>query len=168
MIMTTADLGVEPLPILRQLRSTQAWILGATAVLSVGVGVALLRAGPRPPAFWSAVGTQFAIWGLIDLAFASVGVAQSMRTAATPITPQAEADEFLAAEKLLNVLRFSHKLNVGYVLVAAGLLAAGAGSRSAALLGHGTGVALQGGFLLVFDAIYARRYDRLMNAPVLQ
>ena len=162
---TMSESHVEPLRVLRHLRSQQSWTLGAVAVASVVGGVALTRAGLRPGAFWTAFGTQCAVWGLIDLGFAAVGVGQSVKTARVQMTPQAEADEFLAAEKLLKILRFNHTLNVGYVLVGAVLLAAGLGGRSPALLGHGAGVLVQGGFLLAFDLAYATRYARLMTLP---
>lgn len=160
-----SDLHVEPLRVLRHLRQHQAWTLAAVAVASIVGGLWLMRSGVKPEPFWKAVGMQFGIWGLIDFGFAAVGIVQSVRTAGSPMTPQAEADEFLAAEKLLRALRFNHKLNVLYVLTAAVLLAAGLGGRSPVLLGHGAGVLVQGGFLLVFDAVFAARYARLMAVP---
>lgn len=160
--------SAEPLGVLRHLRSTQAWTLGSVAAASIAIGIVLilLNGDDGRAIVTRAIGWQFAIWGAIDLIFAGFGIAQSIKASRTPATPQAEADEFLAAEKLLGTLRLNHQFNVVYVSIGIALLVWAAVAHGPALLGHGAGVLVQGGFLFIFDLVYTRRFERLMSAPI--
>lgn len=132
----------------RSVRLMMANVLGTWAIASVlgGGAVWLLRLGP----FWSAVGMQFVIWGLVDLVFAALGWKQSASVRGAPVTDQ----EMSEAGKLLSFLKVNHFLNVAYVLVGLILAAwalASEGDARLALAGHGAGVLVQGGFLLASD-----------------
>lgn len=154
---------------LRLLRRVQSWGLLAFSAGSIALGAALIGIpnDGEQARFLEGIGWQCVVWGLIDAVFALLGVGQSVRADRRPNTPQASADEFLAAEKLLRSLRFNNKLNVGYVAVGALLIAWGLAVSNASLLGHGVGVLVQGGFLLLLDAAVTTRLDRLMNEPAL-
>ncbi|MDB5328731.1 MAG: hypothetical protein JWM57_4300 [Phycisphaerales bacterium] len=160
--------SAEPLSVLRHLRSTQAWTLAIVAMASIAIGLVLIliRGEDGVSVVRHAIGWQFAIWGVIDLGFAGMGIAQSVKVSRTPPCPQAEADEFLGAEKLLRTLRLNHQFNTIYVLIGVALLVWAGLAHSPALLGHGAGVLIQGGFLFVFDLAYTHRFERLMYAPV--
>ncbi|MGC4030526.1 MAG: hypothetical protein QM754_02090 [Tepidisphaeraceae bacterium] len=165
--ITSQFLQDDALQRLRSLRRTQSWGLLAFAAISIAVGFGLLGL-PKESVqarFLQGFGWQCVVWGIIDLVFALLGVGQSVRADRRPNTPQASADEFLAAEKLLRSLRFNQRLNVGYVTIGVVLTLCGYLVANPILGGHGTGVLVQGGFLLLLDAAVANRLDRLMNEP---
>ena len=161
-------LAAEPVAIddslrtLRCLRARQAVTLAVFAGISIVVGAALFAVDGRTRPFWNGVAWQFVTWGAIDAIFAATGIIQAYRVTGKPPCPQAEADEFLAAEKLLRTLHFNQKLNWLWVGTGIALLVWAAAAHSAALAGHGVGVIVQGGFLFVFDLIYAARFERLL------
>jgi hypothetical protein len=124
-------------------------------------------AEPKPgEAFAAAMGVQFFIWGAIDAALAGFGL---RGIAKRELKPGPDADERARREKAVRFVRLNTKLDVGYVLIGVGLLvwaafAATANGR-AVLLGHGAGVIVQGGFLLLFDYLFARRLAAAVDSP---
>jgi hypothetical protein len=124
-------------------RQLTAWSLG-----SIVAGVAALVGGGP---FLRALGMQFAIWGAVDLALALNGERDRRRVQA-----RGETADLAAAgrdrRRLVRLLWINAALDVVYVAVGAGLILLGPDRVWA---GHGTGVLVQGGFLLVFDAAHA-------------
>jgi hypothetical protein len=125
--------------------------LGAWAAASVGVGGALLALADGAAA--RAFGLQFLVWGAIDGAIAIAGALALRRAHARGAVadPERAPPE---RRRLRRLLWVNAGLDVGYVAVAIGILALW---RTPEGLGHGLGVLVQGGFLLVFDAVHARR-----------
>ena len=164
-------LTVEPatledaLELLRRLRARQAVTLMAFAVVSIVAGGVMFSVdGPHRP-FWNAVAWQFVVWAAIDAVFAGMGIVQAVRVTGRPPCPQTEADEFAAAEKLLRTLHFNQKLNWFWLACGVGLMVWAGLAHNPSLAGHGVGVLIQGGFLFVFDWIYAARFGRLLYPP---
>ena len=125
--------------------------LGAWAVASVVVGAALLALASDPTA--RALGLQFVVWGAIDGAIAVAGAVALRRAHArgAPADPERAAPE---RRRLRRLLWVNAGLDVVYVLAGLLLLLLW---RTPEGLGHGLGVLVQGGFLLAFDAVHARR-----------
>ena len=125
------------------MRQLTAWSLG-----SIVAGVAALVGGGP---FLRALGLQFVIWGAVDLVLALNGERDQRRVRA-----RGEAADVAAAERdrrrLVRLLRINAALDVVYLAVGAGLILFGPDRVWA---GHGTGVLIQGGFLLIFDAAHA-------------
>lgn len=132
----------------RLLRQLTAWSLGSI----VAGAAALLGGGP----FLRALGLQFVIWGAVDLVLALSGERDRRR-----VRTRGEEADAAAAERdrrrLVRLLRINAGLDVAYVAVGIGLIAFGPDRVWA---GHGTGVLVQGGFLLIFDALHARALAR--------
>ncbi|HMO27502.1 MAG TPA: hypothetical protein PKB10_14675 [Tepidisphaeraceae bacterium] len=138
----------------------------ALASMIVGVLAVLPAWGkPDPPAgevFAAALGVQFFIWGAIDAALAGFGLRNVARSEATP---HSFDQELRRRDKIIRILRFNARLNIGWVSLGAILLLFAwfyPGAR-ASLLGHGTGVVLQGGFLLIYDPLFARRLSAVRD-----
>lgn len=133
---------------LRSVRKRMTFLLLSVSVGSIVGGVVMIGLAGRSDVWLAAIGWQFVIWGAIDLIFSLLGLRQSNRA------QRGLADDRLEATQLIKSLRFNGKLNVLWVLIGLGLLAPGAVWGNASLIGHGVGVLLQGGFLLVFDRIF--------------
>ena len=125
--------------------------LGAWSIASVLLGTALLAFADGATA--RAFGLQCLVWGAIDGGIALAGAIALRRAHARGAVddPQEAPGE---RRRLRRLLWINAGLDVGYV--AAGLLLV-ALWRTPDGLGHGLGVLVQGGFLLVFDAVHARR-----------
>jgi hypothetical protein len=115
-------------------------------------GIALVLFGG---AFWQGVGIQAVAWGGVDGIIAIVGIKLAQRRRAlldAEPAPDAVQNE---ANRLYRLLWVNAGLDVLYV--AAGLtLAIWLGAASLQWRGHGWGIVVQGGFLLVFDLVHAR------------
>ncbi len=125
--------------------------LGAWAVASVVLGGVLLTFADGATA--RAFGLQFLVWGAIDGAIAIAGWIALRRAHARG----AVADPRCAPperRRLRRLLWINAGLDVVYVAAALLVLALW---RTPEGLGHGLGVLIQGGFLLVFDVVHARR-----------
>ena len=135
-------------------RALTAWAVVSTAT---GAAVRVLAGSARSPRrpVLAGFGTQTALWGVVDGAIAGVAA----------LTADREQDP----ATLRRVLLLNAVLDVGYV-AAGGALAARPRSaprwlrwlrwpdRSGVhLRGHGIAVVVQGSFLLVLDAVNARR-----------
>lgn len=128
--------------------------LGAWSALSVAVGAAGLagQAAGAWPAAWAPVVLGFSIqclvWGAIDGAIAALGARDRRRRLAASEPSDTRAGAAFGA-RLLRLLRLNAGLDVLYVLAGIAVLTLW---RTPEGLGHGLGVIVQGGFLLVFDA----------------
>jgi esterase/lipase len=101
------------------------------------------------PGSLKAFGQQAVAWGLVDGLIAAYGFL-SARPAASP------DGEAALASRLRRLLWLNAGLDLGYI--AGGLaLARRRGQANAAWRGHGWGVLVQGGFLLLFDLYHALR-----------
>jgi hypothetical protein len=120
-------------------------------VASVVAGGALLAFADAAAA--RAFGLQCLVWGAIDGAIALAGAVALRRAHARGAVddPARAAPE---RRRLRRLLWINAGLDVGYVAVALLMLALW---RTPEGLGHGLGVAVQGGFLLGFDVVHARR-----------
>ena len=123
------------------------------SLLSVAVGllgIALHAAGAWPEG-WTRVVFAFAlqclIWGAIDGVIAAVGARDLRRRLAAGEAADPAASAAFGA-RLLRLLRLNAALDVLYVLVGVLLIVLW---RTPDGFGHGLGVLVQGGFLLVFD-----------------
>jgi hypothetical protein len=127
--------------------------LAAWATASIVAGAALILAGGP---FGGAVGVQFVVWGAVDLAIAALGERDRRRKLGRGARddPRAGAAE---ARRLRRLLWINAGLDVVYLAVGGGLVAFG---RGPVLDGHGVGVLVQGGFLLIFDAAHAATLPR--------
>lgn len=125
--------------------------LGTWAVASVVLGALLVAFADGAAA--RAFGLQCLVWGAIDGAIAIAGAIALRRAHARGAVadPQRAAPE---RRRLRRLLWINAGLDVVYVAAALLILALW---RTPEGLGHGLGVLVQGGFLLVFDAVHARR-----------
>lgn len=127
--------------------------MGLWSLLSVAVGlfgIALHAVGVWPEA-WTRVLFAFAvqclIWGAIDGVIAALGARDLRRRLAAGEAADPAASAAFGA-RLLRLLRLNAALDVLYVMVGVLLIVLW---RTPDGLGHGLGVLVQGGFLLVFD-----------------
>lgn len=128
-------------------------VLTGWAAGSVAVGGVLWRAGTRSDnAVLRAFGRQSAAWGAIDGVIAAIGWSRR----------RSGAQQTRAAD-LRRVLAVNAGLDVGYVLGGIWLIAAREslgrrpGYSADQATGDGAAVIAQGTFLLVLDAVHARR-----------
>jgi len=126
--------------------------LTAWALASVTAGAVLLVVAGAVPegtaaTLW-ALAIQFIVWGAIDGGIAAFGEGDRRRRVARGEADDAGATAAFGA-RLRRLLRINAGLDVVYLLVGVALLLAW---RTPEGLGHGLGVLIQGGFLLVLDA----------------
>ena len=159
---TAADGAVDPWRHAAQVGRQLGW----WALASVLVGAALLLTPERafgalaPVAF--GFGLQCLLWGAIDGVIASIGAFDLRRRRAAGEQHDAAATRAFG-RRLRRLLRLNAGLDVLYVAVGLALLALW---RTPEGLGHGLGVVVQGGFLLVFDAWHGWRVPHhLAKAP---
>lgn len=128
-------------------------------LLAWGIGSAVLGAAMLPiPGFWRHFGAQAVAWGVIDVVLAIAGRRQALLKAealATHALDEARATR--EAERFRNILLFNAGLDVLYII--AGLLVTRRYAERPDRSGLGAGIAAQGAFLLLFDALLARDMD---------
>ena len=143
-------------------RQLSAWALGSMSVGVVlvaltSVGVLSGDAGQIALGF----ALQSLIWGAIDGVIAWFGARDLRRRLAA-----GEADDALASaafgRRLRRLLLLNAALDVAYVAAGVAILMLW---RTPDGLGHGLGVLVQGGFLLLFDTVHARRCGDASPAP---
>lgn len=134
----------------RALRPLLAWGIFS----SLGGGLLLLV-----PGLWRHFGLQAVVWGVIDVLLAIVGRRSALLKAEALASGSLdEADATREAERFRNILAFNAGLDVLYIIV--GLAVAARWVERADRRGLGYGVAVQGAFLLLFDALLARDVNR--------
>lgn len=130
----------------RALRPLLAWGVGSTVI-----GTLLLPLA----GFWRHFGIQAASWGLIDALLAIAGRRRAVVRAEALANHSLDEDAANRdAERFQQILRFNAGLDVLYI--AAGLLTARRFRGRPDRVGLGVGIAVQGLFLLIYDALLAR------------
>lgn len=127
--------------------------LALWAAVSLGTGVLLVLVGTP---FWRGAGVQVLVWGAIDGVIAAAGWRDRRRGARSGVDRDPAASE-RRRRRLRRLLLVNVGLDVVYLAIGTALLGFDAGPVRA---GHGVGVIVQGGFLLVFDAWHAARLTR--------
>ncbi|MBP1467575.1 hypothetical protein EYB53_017815 [Candidatus Chloroploca sp. M-50] len=129
-----------------------------------GIGSSVLGALMLPFAgFWRHFGLQAVAWGVIDVLLAMIGRRSALLKAERMATGELEArDALREAEQFRKILTVNAGLDVGYILV--GLAVALRYAERPDRQGLGYGIATQGAFLLVFDALLARQVGQRMDA----
>ncbi len=118
---------------------------------SAAIGIFLtILPGQR---FLNGLGSQTALWGLIDAVIAWLGIRSAHRKITAP-DAHLPVKQHKAREALHRTLWINTILDVGYVM--GGLVLANSiGRRDSFWRGSGLGIIIQGGFLLIFDALHA-------------
>jgi hypothetical protein len=139
----------------RALRPLLTW-----GIFSSLAGALLLVA----PGLWRHFGLQAVAWGVIDLLLAMAGRRRALLKAEALVNGAIDdAEAAREAERFRNILAFNAGLDVLYIIV--GLAVAARWVERADRRGLGYGVAVQGAFLLLFDALLARDVSRRFVAP---
>jgi len=127
-------------------RAAMGVLLG-WAVLNIGTGTAgHFTTQGEPRAFWQAN----AAWNVVNLAIGGFGLYGQLT--ATPETWDL-GRSLAEGQKMEKLLLLNAGLDVGYVAFGGFLLERGLRTDSAQLRGWGKSLLLQGGFLLLFDAV---------------
>lgn len=145
------------------LRLLIGWALLSIALGGVGLVVgALGEARSGGEAFLGALSLQFLVWGLINATLAGLGLRQVARREDVPLPVE---NELARRERAVRVLRLNAGLDLLWLSIGVALLllAWPLREQAATLVGHGVGVVLQGGFLLVFDRLFARRLRSVLH-----
>lgn len=121
------------------------------AGLNIILGVWLQQ---RQNKFWRGVGMQSVSWGAINALIALVGNGVTQARRANIKNPNATEVVRKEHRNLLRILWVNTVLDVFYILGGV-VLALTRGSRDRLMRGNGWGIVLQGGFLMVFDAVHA-------------
>jgi hypothetical protein len=109
--------------------------------------------------FIQGLGQQFTGWGIIDALIAIFGQrAAENRHARLPDPLSSEIIEG-ETKKLSKILWINTGLDVGYI-VGGTVMAFTKGKTNPGWRGHGIGVIIQGGFLLLFDLFHAWKLGR--------
>ncbi len=121
--------------------------LFAWGVLSILVGVILGLI--HPALFWKGVGLQSVLWGLVDAAIALFALRGLDKKIQTPPESHVLRRD---ASRLQKILWVNTGLDVLYVLGGLWMMSSGGDDW---WRGMGLGILIQGGFLLLFDALHA-------------
>jgi hypothetical protein len=135
-----------------QLQDTLSRRLLQWAGFSMLAGLLMWLSG-RP--FWRGAGIQFASWGFIDGLIALFGQAASQQRLDRLENPGASDVLEKEAHNLRRILLINVGLDVLYIL--GGRWWANRDGGDEARQGHGTGVMIQGAFLLIFDLFHTLR-----------
>lgn len=125
--------------------------LAVWALLSCSVGLALTVI----PGFWRGFGIQALAWGAIDLMIVAFGQLNLRRKRRRGAAPQLELRKFR------KILLINAGLDVLYILAGITVLLL---ATSETARGHGWGVIVQGGFLLLFDSWHGLRSSQRVSA----
>ncbi|CAN5399136.1 hypothetical protein BH09PLA1_BH09PLA1_34410 [soil metagenome] len=138
----------------------------AIALVTFVAQPAISSAGARSGA--QAIASQFLLWGLIDAGFALFGLRHAQQADRAGTAPPVIERELADRDKLLRVLHFSGKLNILWVGLGIVMIAVGAGMKNPGLTGHGVGVLIQGGFLMMFDRAFLKSIARIAEASAIR
>jgi hypothetical protein len=133
-------------------RQLAVWALLSVAGAGLLAGLAAAVGGDLAVTL-RALALQFVVWGAIDGVIAAFGERDRRGRIARGEHRDPAATRAFGA-RLRRLLRLNAGLDLVYVAVGAALLV---GWRTPAGLGHGLGVLVQGGFLLVFDVWHGFR-----------
>jgi hypothetical protein len=125
--------------------------------LSLAIGIFLQIHGSR---FVRGLGQQFAAWGLIDALIAIFGKRSAQKRQANLMDPLASEITSQESRKLRMILWINAGLDIGYMAGGIGL-ALTKGNENTGWRGHGIGIIIQGGFLMIFDLIHALKIPTL-------
>lgn len=152
---------------------TGALGMWATGSVAAGTGLSLVGRMTHQP-WLTGFANQQVGWGAIDGAIAAFGAWKQRGQGPAGLAmvdhsdrPDAKAME--QAARLHKLLRVNTALDVLYVaggvatIAASGTLARRFGRDRGEVIGSGAGVIVQGGFLLVLDAFFARRVGRFIS-----
>jgi hypothetical protein len=103
--------------------------------------------------FWRGAGGQFAGWGLVDGLIGWLGLRGAHRQSSIP-EEHSPARQAKASGNLRRILWINTGLDLAYVTGGI-ILARTKGREDAFWRGSGFGIAVQGGFLLLFDLLHA-------------
>jgi hypothetical protein len=93
------------------------------------------------------------VWGVVNTAVAINGYANARREINETLNP---AESVKAQQKIERIFLFNGALDVVYIGAGFYLDSRGSNNNNAQLKGYGTSIALQGAFLLLFDAAMYR------------
>jgi hypothetical protein len=93
------------------------------------------------------------VWGVVNAAVAINGYANARNEHNENLTP---AESLKAQQKIERIFLFNGALDVAYIGAGFYLDSRGSNNNNAQLKGYGTSIALQGAFLLLFDATMYR------------
>lgn len=119
------------------------------SLFSMVTGVFMLRGN----AYWRGVGWQFIGWGAVDALIALFGGAAMDERLDRYVNPGAVDVKAKEAENFEKILWVNAALDVAYIV--AGKRWGNAQDADDMRKGTGTGVVLQGLFLLIFDTLHA-------------
>lgn len=145
------------------LRMLLGWALLSMVLGGIGLLAHAVGSGTsRGEAFLGALALQFLAWGAINAALAGWALRQLARRERAPLPAERQLAE---RERSIRVLRLNAGLDLLWLAIGVALLLLPAllPDHAATLVGHGVGVVLQGGFLLLFDRLFARRLQPLLH-----
>jgi hypothetical protein len=145
------------------LRLLLGWALLSIALGGVGLVGSSVSSDPQAGhAFLGAMGLQFLIWGAINAALAGLALRGVARRETRPLPWE---DERAQRDRSVRILSLNAKLDLLWIAIGVALLlcAIPFANHAPTLLGHGVGVVLQGGFLLIFDRLFARRLRSVID-----
>jgi hypothetical protein len=110
--------------------------------------------------FCARPGTAICRLGLIDALIALFGKRSAQKRQANLMDPLAIEITSQESRKLRKILWFNAGLDIGYMAGGIGL-ALTKGKENTGWRGHGIGIIIQGGFLMIFDLIHALKIPTL-------
>ena len=134
-------------------------LLGVLRAWGIGSAVAGALAMLSRSQVLRHIGIQAVAWGAIDAALAWFG-----RRGARAKIASGATDGATQARRLRTILLVNAGLDVGYI--AGGLVLARSARGRSDRLGAGLGIAVQGVFLLCYDAVFAQRIAGWLNENV--
>jgi hypothetical protein len=134
-----------------QITITGMSVLGGWGLANIGAGAAGWAAskGGQNRYFYQ----MTTVWGVVNAAVALNGYANALREINETLNP---AENLKAQQKIERIFLFNGALDVVYISAGFYLDSRGSNNNNAQLKGYGTSIALQGAFLLLFDAAMYR------------
>jgi hypothetical protein len=132
-----------------QQRLTNRLLKWAFSSLLIG---SLLQLSRKP--LFSGLGLQFTVWGAINAVIAIIGSRLTQNRVHTIADPHAHEVTERETRNLLRLLWINSVADIFYLLVGIGVARRKAEPRGMSQ-GHGFGIIIQGGFLLIFDLLHA-------------
>jgi archaellum biogenesis protein FlaJ (TadC family) len=127
------------------------WAIGSMAIALVGFLVQPSIANNSTRLIVQAIAAECLFWGLIEVGFALAGMRAAQATVRS-------GDTTKSSPLIRRLLTFSLKLNWIFLLFAIALISVGIARHTSAAAGHGIGILLQCGFLLLLDRHFLGRF----------